>query len=87
MKKKHGKRHTAEQIVRKLREADTMLAAGKTIAQLVTAGLFNLWAARIAKMALLPTSPVACVSPLPTTRNSTSSMPKIQPSVRLSLGC
>ena len=27
MKKKHGKRHTAEQIIRKLREADTMLAA------------------------------------------------------------
>ncbi len=35
MKKRHGKRHTAEQIIRKLREADTMLAAGKTIGQVV----------------------------------------------------
>ena len=35
MKKKQGKRHTAEQIIRKLREADTMLAVGKTIGQVV----------------------------------------------------
>ena len=35
MKKKQGKRHTAEQIIKKLREADTMLAAGKTIGQVV----------------------------------------------------
>ena len=33
--KKKGKRHTAEQIIKKLREADTMLAAGKTIGQVV----------------------------------------------------
>ena len=32
MRKKQGKRHTAEQIIKKLREADTMLAVGKTIA-------------------------------------------------------
>ena len=30
-----GKRHTPEQIIRKLREADAMLAAGKTIGQVV----------------------------------------------------
>jgi putative transposase len=35
MKKRKGKRHTAEQIIKKLREADTMLAAGKTIGQVV----------------------------------------------------
>lgn len=35
MRKKQGKRHTAEQIIKKLREADTMLAAGKTIGQVV----------------------------------------------------
>lgn len=35
MKKKQGKRHTAEQIIKNLREADTMLAAGKTIGQVV----------------------------------------------------
>ncbi len=35
MRKKQGKRHTAEQIIRKLREADTMLAVGKTIGQVV----------------------------------------------------
>ena len=35
MEKRHGKRHAAEQIIRKLREADTMLAAGKTIGQVV----------------------------------------------------
>jgi putative transposase len=35
MKNRKGKRHTAEQIVKKLREADTMLAAGKTIGQVV----------------------------------------------------
>jgi len=37
MKKRQGKRHTAEQIIRKLREADTMLAAEKTIGQVVQA--------------------------------------------------
>ncbi len=37
MKKRQGKRHTPEQIIRKLREADTMLAAGKTIGQAVQA--------------------------------------------------
>lgn len=31
------KRHTPEQIIRKLREADAMLAAGKTIGQVVQA--------------------------------------------------
>ena len=31
------KRHNPEQIIRKLREADTMLAAGKTIGQAVQA--------------------------------------------------
>ena len=35
MKNGKGKRHTAEQIIKKLREADTMLAAGKTIGQVV----------------------------------------------------
>ena len=35
MRKKQGKRHTAEQIIKKLREADTMLAVGKTIGQVV----------------------------------------------------
>ena len=35
MKRKQGKRHTPEQIIRKLREADTMLAADKTIGQVV----------------------------------------------------
>ncbi len=35
MKKRQGKRHTPEQIIRKLREADTMLAAEKTIGQVV----------------------------------------------------
>jgi len=29
-----GKKHTPEQIIRKLREADTMIAAGKTIGQI-----------------------------------------------------
>ena len=37
MKKRQGKRHTPEQIIRKLREADTMLAAEKTIGQVVQA--------------------------------------------------
>lgn len=37
MKKRQGKRHTSEQIIRKLREADTMLAAEKTIGQVVQA--------------------------------------------------
>lgn len=31
------KKHTAEQIIRKLREADAMLAAGKTIGQVAQA--------------------------------------------------
>jgi len=35
MRKRQGKRHTPEQIIRKLREADTMLAVGKTIGQVV----------------------------------------------------
>ena len=35
MKRKVGKRHSAEQIIRKLREADAMLAAGQTIGQVV----------------------------------------------------
>ena len=33
MKKRTGKRHTPEQIIKKLREADTMLAAENTIGQ------------------------------------------------------
>jgi putative transposase len=33
MSKTRRKRHTAEQIIRKLREADAMLAVGKTIGQ------------------------------------------------------
>ncbi len=37
MKKRQGKRHTPEQIIRKLREADTMLAANKTIGHVVQA--------------------------------------------------
>jgi len=37
MKKKTGKRHTPEQIIRKLREAEGMIAAGKTIGQVVQA--------------------------------------------------
>ena len=37
MKKRRGKRHTPEQIVRKLRQADAMLAAEKTIGQVVQA--------------------------------------------------
>ena len=35
MKQKQGKRHTPEQIIRKLREADGMIAAGKTIGQVI----------------------------------------------------
>jgi putative transposase len=35
MRKKQGKRHTPEQIIRKLREADGMLTAGQTIGQVV----------------------------------------------------
>ena len=35
MRKKQGKRHTAEQIIRTLREADTMMTVGKTIGQVV----------------------------------------------------
>ena len=30
-----SKRHTAEQIIRKLREADTMLAAGKSVGDVI----------------------------------------------------
>lgn len=37
MRRKQGKRHTPEQIIRKLREADGMLAAGQTIGQVVQA--------------------------------------------------
>ena len=37
MKRKQGKRHSAEQIIRKLREADGMLSAGQTIGQVVQA--------------------------------------------------
>jgi putative transposase len=33
--KKQGKRHAPEQIIRKLREADGMIAAGQTIGQVV----------------------------------------------------
>lgn len=41
-------RHTPEQIIQKLREADAMLAAGKTVAQVVQAlgvseATFNRW--------------------------------------------
>ena len=32
-----GKKHKPEQIIRKLREADTMIAAGKTIGQIAQA--------------------------------------------------
>jgi putative transposase len=35
MKRKQGKRHTPEQIIRKLREADGMLTGGQTIGQVV----------------------------------------------------
>ena len=35
MKKNKGKRHSPEQIIRKLREADTMLSVGKTLGQVV----------------------------------------------------
>jgi putative transposase len=37
MKKRTGKRHSPEQIIRKLREADAMLAAEKTIGQVCQA--------------------------------------------------
>lgn len=37
MKRKQGKRHSAEQIIRKLREADAMLAADQTIGQVAQA--------------------------------------------------
>ena len=33
MKKRQGKRHTPEQIIKKLREADTMLAVGRRSAR------------------------------------------------------
>ena len=32
-----GKKHTAEQIIKKLREADAMLASGKSVGQVVQA--------------------------------------------------
>ena len=35
MKKRSGKRHNPEQIIRKLQDADAMLAAGQTIGQVV----------------------------------------------------
>jgi len=35
MRRRQGKRHSPEQIIWKLREADTMLATGKTIGQVV----------------------------------------------------
>jgi transposase-like protein len=46
--KKGGKRHTPEQIIRKLREADTMLAVGKSIGQIcqsmeVSEATFHRW--------------------------------------------
>ena len=37
MKKRQGKRHTPEQIIRKLRQADAMLADEKTIGQICQA--------------------------------------------------
>lgn len=37
MKKRQGKRHTPEQIIRKLRQADAMLADGRTIGQVCQA--------------------------------------------------
>ena len=37
MKNKHGKRHLPEQIIKKLREADAMLAGGKTLGQVAQA--------------------------------------------------
>jgi putative transposase len=37
MRRKQGKRHTPEQIIRRLREADGMIAAGQTIGQVVQA--------------------------------------------------
>ena len=37
MTRKRGKRHSPEQIIKKLQEADTMLAAGQTIGQVVQA--------------------------------------------------
>ena len=45
---KRRKRHTPEQIIRKLREADTMLAAGRTIGQVcqaleVSEATFHRW--------------------------------------------
>ncbi len=48
MTKSGRKRHSPEQIVQKLREADTMLAAGKTIGQVVQSlevseATFNRW--------------------------------------------
>jgi transposase-like protein len=48
MSKSGRKRHSPEQIVNNLREADTMLAAGKTIAQVlqsmeVSEATFNRW--------------------------------------------
>jgi len=41
MRRKQGKRHAPEQIIRKLREADGMLAAGQTIGQVVSQQTFH----------------------------------------------
>ena len=45
MKERQGKRHTATQIIKKLREADTMLAVGKTIGQVleISEPTFHRW--------------------------------------------
>ena len=48
MKRKQGKRHSPEQIIKKLREADAMLAADKTIGQVcqaleISEGTFHRW--------------------------------------------
>ena len=48
MKRKQGKRHSPEQIIKKLREADAMLAAEKTIGQIcqtleISEGTFHRW--------------------------------------------
>ncbi len=48
MKTKQGKRHSAEQIIKKLREADAMLAADKSIGQIcqameISEGTYHRW--------------------------------------------
>ncbi len=50
-----GRRHTPEQVVRKLREAERMLAEGKTIAELakeleVSENTFHRWRAQYGSM-------------------------------------